>query len=252
METPPGAPEWLAVHSAAEREDLWAAAGADLRFHQIWPEYNHHGNHSGAYFGALFPRFADLQLVLVDRRSDEIIARGRTIPFRWDGTLDELPAGIDAVGRRALDDPAPPSALSALAAEVLPHRQGEGLSRVVILAMASAARSRGLSPLVAPVRPSWKERYPITPIDEYATWTGADGLPFDPWMRVHTRLGARILRCEPRSLEITRPVEDWERWTSMPFPADGSYVFPAGLAPLQVSAGAGEYFEPNVWMLHEL
>ena len=38
----------------------------------------------------------------------------------------------------------------------------------------------------------------------------------------------------------------------MSFPGDGQYVFPGGLAPMTMSRGFGTYFEPNVWMLHEL
>ena len=240
----------VAVFTADERPDLWHRS-QDL-FHDVWPEYNHHGNHTGKYFGALFPRHAHLQLLFLDRATDRVVARGRTIPFRWDGSLEDLPAGIDAVGLRALEDPRPATAVSALAAEVDPDYQGRGLSRSVIQAMGSAAQIAGLAPLVAPVRPNWKDRYPLTPIERYAVWTRDDGLPFDPWMRVHARLSARTLRPEPRSLEIKAPLRDWERWTGMIFPEDGDYVFPRGLAPLSVKAGIGRYWEPNVWMLHEL
>ena len=38
------------------------------------------------------------------------------------------------------------------------------------------------------MRPSWKERYPLVSIERYAGWRRADGLLFDPWMRVHERL----------------------------------------------------------------
>jgi hypothetical protein len=35
--------------------------------------------------------------------------------------------------------------------------------------------------------------------------------------------------------------------------APGSrYVFPGGLAPLEVRGGLGRHVEPNVWMLHEV
>jgi len=60
------------------------------------------------------------------------------------------------------------------------------------------------------LRPSWKDRYPLTPIAAYAAWRRADGLPFDPWMRVHARLGATVLRPEPQSMQINAPVADWE------------------------------------------
>jgi hypothetical protein len=71
-------------------------------------------------------------------------------------------------------------------------------------------------------------------------------------MRVHARMGADVLRPEPRSLLIEAPVEDWERWTAMAFPADGDYWFPRGLAPLHVDGGRGVYHEPNVWMRHRV
>jgi hypothetical protein len=106
--------------------------------------------------------------------------------------------------------------------------------------------------LIAPVRPSWKERYPLTPIERYAAWTRDDGLPFDPWLRVHARLGARVLRPEPESLRITGAVAEWEEWVGIAFPESGEYVFPRGLALLSVDRerDLGAYWEPNVWMLH--
>jgi hypothetical protein len=118
--------------------------------------------------------------------------------------------------------------------------------------MLLAARCHRLAPLVAPVRPSWKDRYPIIPIERYAEWRTPVGLPFDPWMRVHARLGGAVVRPEPRSMEITQPVDDWEAWIGMSLPDDGEYVFPSGLAPLSVAGGVGQYWEPNVWMLHKV
>lgn len=240
----------LVVVTADARPDLWEQ-GEDV-FRDIWPEYNQHGDVSGEYFGALVPRYAHLQFVIRDVEREQIVARGRTIPFRWDGTLPDLPAGIDAMGLRAVREPAPPTVLSALAAEVIPERQGGGLSRLVIAAMADRAAAAGFDVLVAPVRPSWKERYPLIPIDQYVTWTRDDGLPLDPWLRVHVRLDATTLRPEPQSMRITGSVAEWTDWTGMEFPADGDYVFPAGLAPLEVRDGVGRYWEPNVWMLHRV
>jgi GNAT superfamily N-acetyltransferase len=252
MDVPTGSPDWLAVYTAAERPDLWQEVRERRLFEDVWPEYNKQGNHSGKYFSALYPRHAHLQVLLVDRRSDQLIARGRTIPLDWDGTLDDLPDGIDEAGLRALDESRPETALSALAAEVDPGYQGTGLSAFVIRSMAAVAAQAKLAALIAPVRPSWKDRYPLTAIDRYASWVRDDGLPFDPWMRVHARLGARILRSAPKSMDIHGPVEDWEKWTAMSFPEDGDYVFPGGLAPLSVKGGVGSYWEPNVWMLHEV
>lgn len=253
MERPPACPDWLEVWTAAERPDLWAATREDGVFGDVWPEYNLHGIHTPAYFGALVPRFAELQALLVDRASERVVARARTIPFRWDGTLEDLPAGIDALGLQAVRPAAAaPNALSALAAEVARSAQGRGLSAVVLATMVAMARAHGLGPLVAPVRPSHKDRHPLTPIERYAAWCRADGLPVDPWLRVHVRLGARVLRPEPRSLHIVAPVGHWEDWTAMAFPDDGDYVFPGGLASLSVAGGEGDYWEPNVWVVHDV
>jgi GNAT superfamily N-acetyltransferase len=238
----------ITVVTAAERPDLWERVG-DL-FRELWPEYNHHGDFASKYFLALFPQYAEYQLLVCDPDLDEVVGRGRTIPLRWDGSDSDLPPGIDAAGLRALEDLGPPTALCALAAEVAANRQGQGISRLLVEAMIGSARANGLGPLVAPVRPAWKDRYPITPISSYAYWRRSDGLAFDPWIRVHERLGARIIRPEPRSMRITASVGDWEDWTGLAFPADGSYVFPDGLAPLEISDAVGQYFEPNVWMVH--
>jgi hypothetical protein len=243
----PGADSSVEVFTAEERPDLWEQSGSI--FLDVWPEYNVHGNH-GAFWATLFPQHGRLQVLLYDKSLERLVARGRTIPFRWDGTLDDLPPGLDALGRRALEEDGPATALSALAAEVAPDQQGRGLSRLVLRAMVAAGHQAGLAPFVAPVRPQWKDRYPLIPIDRYATWTRADGLPFDPWLRVHVRMGATILRTEPESLQIEAPVDSWQTWTGMEFPEDGEYVFPAGLAPLHVESGIGSYWEPNVWMLH--
>jgi hypothetical protein len=244
--TPPSSP--MQVFTAEERPDLWTQANNG--FAASWPEYNMHGNHTALYFGELVPRFAQFQVLVYDRSSDRVVGRGRSIPLRWDGTLADLPSGIDAAGLRAVTERAEPTALSALAAEVEGDLQGQGLSRIIIQAMAAAAGGAGFDSLIAPVRPSWKDRYPLIPIAGYATWRRADGLPFDPWMRVHTRLGASVLQPAPQSMEISAPVGEWEEWTGLQMPEPGQYVFPGGLSPLTVADGIGHYWEPNVWMLH--
>jgi hypothetical protein len=118
--------------------------------------------------------------------------------------------------------------------------------------MVDLARRHRLRSLIAPVRPTLKESYPITPIERYAEWRRSDGSHFDPWIRLHERIGGRILRAAPRSMRITGTVAEWEEWVDMPFPEGGEYWFPGGLAPLTIEDGIGKYWEPNVWVLHEV
>src|SRR5262249_33082215 len=148
------------------------------------------------------------------------------------GRVASLPMGVDGVLVRGVRDHAlgrRPTALSALLAVVDPGRQGQGLSQVVIRGMGRLARRHGLAALLAPVRPTLEHRYPLTPMAEYLRWRRRGRLPFDPWLRVHVRLGARVLRVAPRSMVVEGRVRDWERWTRVRFPASGRYVVPGAL-----------------------
>jgi hypothetical protein len=237
----------------ADRPELWeriAALATD-----VWPEYNLHGDVLNQYWGRLYDDFAEFQFVLYDDELDEVLAEAHTIPCAWDDTPAGLGPGIDhtiAAGFALREASGQPTALAALAAEVLPERRARGLSADVLRGMATVAASAGLAHLVAPVRPSWKERYPLTPIERYVRWTRRDGQPFDPWIRVHVRFGGQIAAPIPRSLRITGSVEDWESWTERAYPESGDYVFPHGLSTLRVDreADLGSYWEPNVWIVH--
>jgi hypothetical protein len=180
-----------------------------------------------------------------------VLARARAIPLRWNGTVEDLPAGIDGAIARGFDEGGA-NTLCALVIMVPAGLQGRGASRLALEGMIGIARDHGFDSLIAPVRPNWKERYPLTSIERYATWRRDDGLLFDPWMRVHERLGAEVLKPEPRSLRITATVAQWEERLGMPFPETGEYVFPGGLATLAVDReqDVGRYWEPNVWMRH--
>ena len=224
---------------------------------RVWPEYNLHGDVINSYWGRLYDELADWQFVLYDAEQQMPLAEGHTIPVRWDGTDAGLGPGIDAGiarGFALLEAGGTPTTLCALAAKVPPENRGRGLSEVLLRSMAELARAAGLANLIAPVRPNLKERYPTIPIERYVRWTRDDGSPFDPWIRVHTGMGARIGPALPESLRITGTVAEWESWTKMAFPESGDYVFPAGLAPLHIDREreVGEYWEPNVWLVHAL
>jgi hypothetical protein len=245
----------LQVVRYSERPELWddIAGLSD----EVWPEYNVHGEFINHYWAQLYDVFPEWQFVLYDPGERLVLAEGNTIPVSWDGTDADLGPGIDATIAAAFDlhaEGGRPTAVSALAAKVPPRHQNRRLSGVLLTAMADLAREGGLDHLIAPVRPNRKDRYPTIPIERYARWTRPDGEPFDPWVRVHTRLGARIGPAVPRSLHITGTVGEWESWTDMAFPETGDYVFPAGLATVHIDrdADTGEYWEPNIWLIHQL
>jgi GNAT superfamily N-acetyltransferase len=220
-----------------------------------WPEFMQHDPAAARHQARIATELAGFQALLVDPEKDELAALGVAIPFAWDGARAGLPAGWDAVveqGMADLDAGRRPTAVSALSVTVAPGRRGHGLSRLVLQALKDAAARAGLGTLLAPVRPSAKSAYPLTPLERYVRWARLDGAPFDPWLRTHWRLGGEVVGVCPASMEITAPVADWEAWTGMAFPESGPYVVPGALVPVAIDReqDLGRYVEPNVWVRH--
>ena len=238
----------MRVFTYAERPDLAARTG---EVGASFAEFIGHGEVAVRHWGKLRTELPELQLVLWDAERDAVVGHARTMPAR---EADGLPGGIDDVletwfgeGERP-----EPDVLSAMVAVVDARRRGEGLSRLLIEEMRQLAGRAGFSSLIAPVRPTGKERYPLIPLERYAWWTREDGLPFDPWIRVHARLGGELLEVCPASMRIEGTREEWEAWAGMSFPDDGDYVVPDALEPVRFAAGRGVYVEPNVWMRHRV
>jgi GNAT superfamily N-acetyltransferase len=223
----------------------------------VWPEFMLHDAVVDETWDHLFAEFAAFQACLFDP-ADELVAVLHGAPLAWDGTDDGLPDGWDDQMLRAVAGLAPgapaPDTLGAVMIAVRPDRRGGGYAATMVSAMRAIARSRGYRAVIACVRPTGKEPYALIPIERYATWTRDDGLPLDPWMRLHARLGARVVRGVPRSMAIRGTVAEWREWTGLAFPETGDYL-PAGApAPVHIDleAGEGVYFDPNAWMVHAL
>jgi len=222
----------------------------------VWPAFMFEDPVANRLWDLLHRQLRPFQLLLLGPDGG-IVAAGNSAPLAWDGTDAGLPAGWDDQFERTAADLQAGSAVDALGAlqiVVAPGRQGSGLSSLMVEAFRVHARLRGHRALIACVRPTWKERYPLASIQAYATWRRDDGQPFDPWIRVHARMGARIATPSPRSMAIVGTVADWERWAGMAFPATGEYVVPraAAIVTIDRDADRGTYFDPNVWMVHAL
>ena len=208
----------------------------------------------------MFPRahtdWPDHQLVLLDA-AGAVVATSNAMPLAWDGTDADLPATWDEqVLRSATDVDAgrAPTTLGAMLIVVGRHVRGGGLSGVMLQAMQAACRAAGYRAVIACVRPTEKHRYPLIPIERYATWTRDDGLPFDPWIRLHVRIGGRIVRAAPYSMAIRGSIADWETWTGLSFPGSGDYIVPTATSPVTIDRerDEGVYFDQNVWVVHDL
>jgi GNAT superfamily N-acetyltransferase len=240
-------------HNLKDRPDL--QEGVDS-LAQYWDEFMLHSPVSDHYFGRLYDTFIEFQSVLTDA-NDQVIARMLSVPIRWEGDIADLPdTGWDwalANSVETYESGKQPNLVSAIEISIHPDYRGKGISKIAVQGMKDNAVQLGFDKLVVPVRPSLKSRYPLTPATHYAQWTQTDSdAPFDPWLRVHWRVGGRIVGVAGRAMTIPGTVAEWESWTGMRFPESGDYIIPGALTPVEIDleADKGIYVEPNVWMLH--
>ena len=211
-----------------------------------FPEFMFHNAMGARYWDRLYTDFPQFQLALLDGEDLVGELHALSVPVER-----ELPGGWDEAFERGMEAGGG-NVVSLLAISVMHAWRGKGIPALLIGAVRDAARSAGQEGIIAPVRPTLKERYPLTPIERYAEWRREDGSHFDPWIRAHERLGGVIVQPAPASMLIEASGADWQEWTGLLFPEDGSYVVPRMLAPLEVRAGVGTHVEPNVWVRHRV
>ncbi len=237
----------------AERPDLIPLAN---QFPGGWHEFMYHDQVAPLYYDFVETTWAEYALIAYDPADpSRAVAKAYSVPFDlrddlppdgWDRVI--LSATFDrAAGRRGAQ-------ASALEITIQPDLRGKGLAGQVLNAMRANAKRLGHDVLVAPVRPSAKSDAPTEPIGEYALRERSDGLPVDPWLRVHVRAGATIVKVAPRSMTITGTLDEWRSWTGLPFDAAGPVIVPGALVPVhcEPAQDVAVYVEPNVWVRHEL
>jgi GNAT superfamily N-acetyltransferase len=223
-----------------------------------WPEFMLNDPIANENWHELFDLFLDYQFALLDTQTNRMAAMGNSLPFHWDKDVSELPeGGWDWVFLKAIEDHKngiTPNIQSAIQIAIHPDYQSKGLSALMVKAMREIANAKGFKQLVAPVRPNQKSKYPLTSIDDYILWTNEDGLPFDAWLRVHARAGARIIKPCHEAMKIHGTRAEWEAWTGLKFPQSGKYYIVGGLNPMDmnIEKDQGIYIEPNVWMVHDI
>ncbi|TWE10287.1 N-acetyltransferase [Rudaeicoccus suwonensis] len=237
----------------AERPDLVPAM---WQMGNNWPTFMQQDRVGRDAFGQLPAVFPEWQQLLLD--DDRIVGRVNAIPFSWVGTDDDLPddgwAGVIQRGFAARREGVPPTAISLLEARLVPALLGAGHARTMLEEMGSRVIAAGMRDLFGPVRPTGKHREPHRAMDDYARATRADGLPVDPWLRSHVRMGGRIVKVAPTSMAIAGSLSEWRDWTGLAFDASGPTVVPFACNPIHVDLEQDHavYVEPNVWVHHDL
>jgi GNAT superfamily N-acetyltransferase len=188
----------------------------------------------------------------------DVVARAYCLPFAmgtdigrpvlpddgWDGVIRW--SYLDGLVQRL------PTTVSALEISIDPGHRGSGLAQEMISAMMDLVATRGFDRLVVPVRPSRKHVEPNTSMLEYAARVRPDGLPEDPWLRLHVRMGGAIVKVCPTAMTIPGTLAEWREWTGLPFAATGPVIVPGALVPVNadVTHDHAVYVEPNVWVEH--
>jgi GNAT superfamily N-acetyltransferase len=248
----------LDIVTLRERPDLRAGIFADEIQLPAFPEFMRHDAVADLYYAsAALDRYVDF--VLVGLEGGTVVARAFSVPFAFhiEGRTELPDAGWDAVIRWAHEDwlaGRAASAVSALEIMVLAPYRGRGLSPLMLRAMRDNVARLGFADLYAPVRPTEKHKQPLLPFAEYAALKRQDGLPQDPWVRAHVRLGARIVKVAPCSMTIAGTLAEWSRWTGLGFERSGEAIVPGALSPVHVSREQDHavYIEPNLWMHHRV
>ncbi|MFL6239850.1 MAG: N-acetyltransferase [Actinomycetes bacterium] len=244
----------ITVVTLAERPDLVSQV---FSVADDWPAFMLQDPIGGVFYGRLAAAFPEFQLMGLDDAGAPV-AKLHSIPFRWDGSDAGLPdRGWEAVLQQGFNDRdagREPNAVSFLEALIAPTLRGRGFSTALVKAGRDNASRHGFVDVFAPVRPAHKARQPRTSMASYAARVRDDGLPSDPWLRVHVRLGARIVKVCPLSMVIPGTLAQWRQWTGQPFDVPGDTEIDGALVPVHVSVDNdyAVYVEPNVWVHHNL
>jgi len=243
----------LAIATAAERPDwrpLWSGLAG------LWPPFMTQDETGDFFYGYEFDCYPEFQLLAVDTDEGEAVAKACSVPLGFTGTIaDGLPEhGWDWAVRQSTHDRlrgTTPTIVSALEIMVRPDLRGRGLSARMLAALRANTAAQGFTDLIAPVRPTGAR---FKTIDTYAYERRLDGLPVDPWLRVHVRAGGQIVNVAHASMVMVGTLAEWRRWTGLPFDTTGPVAVPNALGPVHcdVAGDRAVYVEPNVWVHHRL
>ncbi|MCF7807035.1 MAG: hypothetical protein K9M49_02250 [Candidatus Marinimicrobia bacterium] len=218
-----------------------------------WPEFMMHDTVANKYWSRMHQKHPQFQFALVENDSGRWRAVGNSIPVSWQGSLDELPdEGWDWAMTSGMMD-SNWNMLSAIAIQIHPDFRGKRLSSLMIRIMKAIGKEAGFSDLIAPVRPNLKHENPAMNMELYVDWRD-EGILHDPWLRVHEKMGARLIKVCHQAMHIVGTVKEWKEWTGMTFPATGPYIIKGALVPvnIDIEKDSGVYVEPNVWMAHKI
>ena len=236
----------------SERFDLYP--DVDKILCSAWPEFMLHNEKVGKHWNTFVEGFKDIQLMLMD--DEEILAVINTQTIHIDIPLDNLPdEGWEWGFLKAIQDKregVEPNFLLGFQVVINPKYQGRGLAIAAVEEMKNLSHRLGLDGVLIALRPNHKSKFPLLPMEDYLECKLDSGETFDPWLRIHERLGAQVIRVCSRAYSVKGSISDWESWTGQTFPCTGRYLVDGALNSVEISFenDIGFYIEPNVWIVH--
>jgi GNAT superfamily N-acetyltransferase len=223
----------------------------------LWPEMLGYDLISRRYSPEIDKHFLGFQLVAVLRSdSNRVVGIAHAVPLHTGGDIANLPdRGWDwALETAVLGHVAgtPPDTVCGLSITVLPEFQRCGVGKLLIGGVVVLAAKQRFQNVIMPVRPISKHKWPFVSLDEFLAWHQKGNHHNDPWIRAHEQAGGIVANICNRSMTISAPLLQWERWCERRFSASGAYAVKGGLVPvtIDVDKNTGFYEEPNVWVVH--
>ena len=124
-----------------------------------------------------------------------------------------------------------PNALCGLFVGVKEAFRRQGIADALLMNFKCIARHRRLAVIAVPVHLTARRKYMNSSFEQYFRWSqgnpnspemswlektrqksGENGnpmMPFDPWLRKHFELGAKLVKIAPRSVHVSMPAAKW-------------------------------------------
>ncbi|XCM33354.1 GNAT family N-acetyltransferase [Streptomyces parvus] len=249
--------ENLRLTTLAERPELTGRAEA---LKGSWPEFMTHEPIGERFYIDAARHYAEFTLVAFSADApDRVLARAHSIPV---GLADVPPDGLPDTGWDGMVRQAHLTRLAGYRGDavcgleimVRPELRGSGLGTRMLREAHANARDKGFRHFIAPVRPPGKADAPHVSMSDYVARSTEAGLPADPLLRAHVKLGSDIVGIAPASMVVPGSVDQWRQWTGLPFDESGPVIVPDALTPVHCDLlnDFAVYVEPNVWVYQRL
>lgn len=221
----------------------------------VWPGFYQNSYYIQRYWNRLEQYFPQYQLFLIDEKTDEFVGQMSTIPIFLDRPYENLPdEGWDWLIEKGVEDfeqHQQANCLGGLQIVIDPKYRSHGLSSILLNRAKSLLDQYQFTHFILPIRPLKKHEYPDMDMYEYMKLK-VDKKLYDPWIRIHLKHGAKIIKVCPKSMTIEGSIDFWKKWIRQPILSSQAYPVSGALTPVQIhlSMDLGIYQEPNIWIYY--